>query len=194
MKRGGRSRPKSKEVRASADGRITEQEVTLRLPALRERRAALAGELSSLGNASVVKLHPPAVKIYLRDLRQLDRVINSDLERGIDPAADTIRAMIETVTIVPAVAPGAPEIIIRGDLAAALSGGDGGKGIPYCLGSLRLQQGLEPLAVSREPIPVIPRRQHSNSIWHDHTTDGRSIEENIGRRLMETQREPFPPS
>jgi site-specific DNA recombinase len=120
-------------VAAIIDGRITEQEVTLRLPALRERRAALAGELSSLGNASVVKLHLPAVKIYLRDLRQLERVINSDLERGIDPAANTIRAMIETVRIVPAVAPELPEIIVRGDLAAVLSDGHNGKG-PQSIG------------------------------------------------------------
>jgi hypothetical protein len=47
-------------------------------------------------------------------------VINADLAIGVDPAASAIRAMIETVTVLPAPAGEAPEIIVRGDLAGVL--------------------------------------------------------------------------
>jgi site-specific DNA recombinase len=107
-------------IAAIIDGRITEQEAAGHLPALRQRRHALATELAAIGNAGVIVLRPAAVEIYLRDLQRLESVINADLAIGVDPAANAIRAMIETVTVVPAPAGEAPEIIVRGDLAGLL--------------------------------------------------------------------------
>jgi hypothetical protein len=125
-------------VAAIIDGRITEQEAAAHLPALRQRRPALAAELASIGNAGVIVLRPAVVETYLRDLESLERAINSDLAIGVDPAANAIRTLIETVTVLPAPAGEAPGIIVRGDLAAVLGvdeiqkgaqrGGRGGSG------------------------------------------------------------------
>ena len=83
-------------------------------------------------------LRPAVVETYLRDLESLERAINSDLAIGVDPAANAIRTLIETVTVLPAPAGEAPGIIVRGDLAAVLGvdeiqkgaqrGGRGGSG------------------------------------------------------------------
>jgi hypothetical protein len=69
-------------VAAIIDGRITEQEAAAHLPALRQRRPALAAELASIGNAGVIVLRPAVVETYLRDLESLERAINSDLAIG----------------------------------------------------------------------------------------------------------------
>ena len=130
-------------VAAIIDGRITEQEAARHLPALRQRRHALAAELAAIGSAGVIVLRPAAVDTYLRDLQSLELAINADLAIGVDPAASAIRAMIETVTVVPAPAGEAPEILVRGDLAGVLGLDEAQRG--RCgAGVLVAEDGFEP--------------------------------------------------
>ena len=125
-------------VAAVITGRITEEEAAAHLPGLRQRRTELANELSSIGHATaVITLHPGAVASYVRDLRRLEEVINGDLAHDASSAADVIRSMIKTVTIVPTLV-GMPGIIARGTLNRLLDpvlfqdgvylGGDAGSG------------------------------------------------------------------
>jgi site-specific DNA recombinase len=108
-------------VTAIIQGRITEAEAASHLPGLRERRAQIADELAALGSRPVIlALRPAIVESYLRDLARLEEVINSDITAGDEGAARTIRAMIETVTVMPSLAGQQPGIIVRGELGSLL--------------------------------------------------------------------------
>jgi site-specific DNA recombinase len=129
-------------VAAIIQGRITEEEASVHLPPLRQRRAELAVELAAIGAPPIViALRPAAVDSYLRDLEHLDEVINADLAAGDDGAARSIRSMIDTVTVMPTPAGSVPGIIVRGGLGrlvgldafqkASYFGGNGGAGCPF---------------------------------------------------------------
>jgi hypothetical protein len=108
-------------VTAVIDGRITRDEAESHLPALRTRRAELAGRLAAIERPpAIVTLQPAAVDCYLRDLARLEDVVNRDLAEGDDGAAKAIRALVDTVTIMPTPAGTAPGIIVRGRLNSLL--------------------------------------------------------------------------
>ena len=129
----------SRAVATIIDGRITNEEAEAHLPALRVRRAELAARLATIEKPpAIVTLQPAAVNSYLRDLVRLEDVVNRDLADGDDGAAKAIRALVETVTIVPTPAGAVPGIIVRGRLNSLLGldpfqngspvGGEGGAG------------------------------------------------------------------
>ena len=131
-------------VRAIIDGRITEAEAAVHLPALRARRAALAAELAALGiPPTVIALRPAAVETYVADLARLEETLNAGLTQGVDAAANAIRAMIETVTIQPAARGIAPRIVVRGELGGLL-GLDPFQMAHHSGGELVAEEGLEP--------------------------------------------------
>jgi site-specific DNA recombinase len=126
-------------VAAIIEGRITEAEAEAHLPLLRARHAALAAELAAFTEpVPVIKLRPAAVEAYLSSLLRLDEVINSDLADGEEGPAKAVRAMIQSVTIVPTPAGAMPGIVVCGDLGSLLGldtfaggphlGGAGGAG------------------------------------------------------------------
>jgi len=123
-------------VAAVIDGRITREESEAHLPAL---RADLAARLVGIAKPpAVITLLPAAVDSYLRDLARLEDVVNRDLEEGDDAAAKAIRALVDSVTIMPTPAGTVPGIIVRGRLNSLLGldpfqdgspvGGEGGAG------------------------------------------------------------------
>ncbi|HUD87352.1 MAG TPA: hypothetical protein VMR17_12905, partial [Xanthobacteraceae bacterium] len=122
-------------VRAVIEDRITAAEADAHLPALRQRRDELATAIAALGAPPrVLPQRPPGVDAYLVSLERLAATLNANLAAGIDAAAVAIRAMIETVTVMPADRGQAPEIIVRGDLgflfapAGLQHGGETGSG------------------------------------------------------------------
>jgi len=125
-------------VAAIIDGKITEEEAAAHLPALRLRRAKLTAEIGNAMAPRVFELQSDAVKDYLRDLARLEEVINADLAAHDDGATRAVRALIETVTIMPTAPGRIPGIIVKGDLGrllgidrsnnAAYVGGDCGAG------------------------------------------------------------------
>ncbi len=68
----------------------------------------------------MIDLRPAAVEAYLSNLSMLDQVINADLAEGVEGPANTVRAMIQSVTIMPAPAGSIPGIVVRGDLGSLL--------------------------------------------------------------------------
>jgi site-specific DNA recombinase len=103
-------------VAAIIAGRITDEEAETHLPALRARRAQLAGELASIGReTAVLTLHTGAVDAYVRDLERLVVLINGDLAHDASDTATVIRSMIDSVTILPTPT-GMPGIIASGTL------------------------------------------------------------------------------
>lgn len=126
-------------VAAVIDERITHDEAERHLPALRAEREELRAQVARLGlPPKVIVLRQPAVETYLRDLDRLAEVANGDLREGDAGAANALRSIIETVTIVPGPAGSIPTIRVDGHLAvfvdqdsnAPYSGGDGGAGCP----------------------------------------------------------------
>lgn len=78
-------------------------------------------ELNAIGTPpNVIAIRPAAVDSYLRDLERLDEAINADLAAGDDSANRTIRALIDTVTVMPTPAGAAPGIVVRGELGSLL--------------------------------------------------------------------------
>jgi site-specific DNA recombinase len=126
-------------VAAIIEERITREEAEAHLPALRARRAELAARLVTIQKPpAVITLQPAAVDSYLRDLARLEDVVNRDLADGDDGAAKAIRALVDSVTIMPTPAGTVPGIIVRGRLNSLLGlgpfqdgsyfGGEGGAG------------------------------------------------------------------
>jgi hypothetical protein len=135
----GLDRQIERAVAAIIQGRITESEAAVHLPALRSRRGELISGLAAAGGPPVVvSLRPAAVDSYLRDLDHLAEVIHGDLAEGDQSVSRVLREMIETVTIVPSAPGSVPGIVVRGELSALLSpdtfpkgslvGGAGGAG------------------------------------------------------------------
>lgn len=129
-------------VQQLIEERITEAEAEQLLPGLRAERTAIAAELQGMAEApKVVALHPAAVTQYLRDLERLDQVANADLAAGDAGAAEALRALIVTVTVMPAPAGERPALRVAGHIerllglaplhAPAFSGGDFGAGGPF---------------------------------------------------------------
>jgi hypothetical protein len=119
--------------------RITEEEADRHLPGLRAEREDLKAQIAALGSRpKVVALRPSAVETYLRDIDNLAGVVNGDLAAGDAGAAKALRALVETVTIVPTPAGGPPGLKVSGHLAALVgtdsngvpAGGDVGAGCP----------------------------------------------------------------
>lgn len=124
-------------VAAVIEDRITQDEADKHLPALRAEREELKARLRVLGQPpKVVSFRPAAVETYLRDIGNLTEVINGDLAEGDTGAAQGLRSLIETVTIVPTPAGEPPGLRVEGDLAGLLDmdsnsphvGGEGGAG------------------------------------------------------------------
>jgi hypothetical protein len=126
-------------VKAVIDGQITRDEAERHLPALRTQRAQLAARLVTIEKpAPVITLRPALVEAYLADLARLDEVVNGDLAPGDDRAAKAIRALVDTVTVVPMATGKTPGILLRGRLnsllgldpfpGGSLIGGPGGAG------------------------------------------------------------------
>jgi site-specific DNA recombinase len=108
-------------VTAIIQARITEAEAEAHLPSLRERHAALTTELAAFEKpVPVIELRPAAVDVYLSNLSRLEEAINADLADGEEGPADAVRALIQSVTIVPAPAGTIPGIVVRGDLGSLL--------------------------------------------------------------------------
>jgi site-specific DNA recombinase len=129
-------------VSAIIQGRITEAEAEAHLPSLRVRHAVLTAELANLTNPiPLIELRPTAVDAYLSNLGRLDQVINADLTNGEEGPANAVRAMIQSVTIVPTPSGTMPGIVVRGDLGSLLElnafangpyvGGTDGAGCPF---------------------------------------------------------------
>ncbi|MGQ0485068.1 MAG: recombinase family protein [Hyphomicrobiales bacterium] len=126
-------------IDALIKGRITEQEADTRLPALRSARDQAKAELELAEKPpKVISLHPAAIEAYLRDLDRLADLIGADLAEGDDGLAKALRALIETVTVMPAPAGEPPTIRVTGHLASLMgkdvfpqgsfAGGSGGSG------------------------------------------------------------------
>ncbi len=108
-------------VTAIIQGRITEAEAEAHLPSLRERQAALTAELDALTlPVPVIDLRPAAVEAYLSDLSMLDEVINAGLAEGVEGPANAVRAMIQSVTIVPTPAGSTPGLAARAEFGSLL--------------------------------------------------------------------------
>lgn len=117
-------------VGAIIDGRITEDEGEVHLPALRARLSELKAKLTlARAEPIVLNLKPAVLDNYRRDLDRLDEIINRDLAEGDEGAAAAIRKMIESVTIVPTAAGSTPGIVVRGELNSLL-GLDPFPGVP----------------------------------------------------------------
>lgn len=108
-------------VAAVIRGQITEAEAEAHLPSLRARHAALTVELAALtAPLPVIELRPAAVDAYLSNLWRLDHMINAKLADGEEGPANAVRAMIDSVTIVPTPSGTMPGIVVRGDLGSLL--------------------------------------------------------------------------
>ena len=108
-------------VAAVIDGRITREESEAHLPTLRERRADLAARLGGIEKPpALIVPQPGAVDRYLRDLARLEDLVSRDLAEGDDGAAKAIRALVDSVTIMPTPAGTVPGIIVRGRLNSLL--------------------------------------------------------------------------
>jgi hypothetical protein len=78
------------------------------------------------------------IDAYLGDLARLEDAVNRDLAAGDDGAAKAIRALVDTVTVVPTPSGTVPGIIVEGRLNSLLGldpfadgshvGGPGGAG------------------------------------------------------------------
>jgi hypothetical protein len=87
---------------------------------------------------AVATLQPALMTAYLDDLARLGDVINGDLAAGDTGSAKVIRALVDTVTVVPTPSDTVPGIIVRGRLNSLLGldpfaggsfvGGPGGAG------------------------------------------------------------------
>jgi len=108
-------------VDALAAGTLTPEDVGDRIPQLRSARDRAKAELAAIGEpAKVVTLHPAAINDYLRNLDRLAEIIGADLAEGDDGIAQALRALVETVTIMPAPAGEAPQVRVAGHLESLL--------------------------------------------------------------------------
>ncbi len=86
----------------------------------------LVGRISVFFLAALTKpvprneLHPAAVEADLSDPAPLDEVINAELADGETGPANAIRAMIQSVTVVPTPAGSTPGIAARAELGSLL--------------------------------------------------------------------------
>jgi site-specific DNA recombinase len=108
-------------VKAVIDGQITREEADRYLPALRAQRAQLAARLVTIRKAAG-RRHPAVtlVNANLNDLARLEDVVNRDLAVGDDGAAKAIRALVDTVTVIPTPAGMTPGIVVPGRLNSLL--------------------------------------------------------------------------
>jgi hypothetical protein len=89
-------------IDAVAAGTITTEEASDRIPKLRAARDQAKAELAAVGEPpKVVSLHPTAIKDYLQNPNRLADIIGSDLAAGDDGLVQALRALVETVTIMP---------------------------------------------------------------------------------------------
>jgi site-specific DNA recombinase len=108
-------------VDALSAGTLTPEDVGGRIPKLRSARDRAKAELAAIGEpAKVVTLHPAAINDYLRNLDRLAEIIGADLAEGDDGIAQALRALVETVTIMPAPAGEAPQVRVAGHLESLL--------------------------------------------------------------------------
>jgi site-specific DNA recombinase len=131
-------------VTALVRGLISDGEAEAHLPGLRAERDRLTAELATIDKPpKIVTIHQAAVDAYLRDLKRLDELINSDLAEGDDGLARMIRNLISAVTVMPAPAGTSPAIEVKGHLAALIESAGGPPGSPTG-GSVVAEEGLEP--------------------------------------------------
>ena len=68
----------------------------------------------------MVELHPPSVDEYLRAIERLADYANGHLAKSDDEVAQSLRRLIDSITVMPAGASEEPEIRIAGGLASLL--------------------------------------------------------------------------
>jgi site-specific DNA recombinase len=131
-------------IDAVAAGTLTTDEVGERIPKLRTARDQAKAELAAIGEpAKVVSLHPTAIKDYLQNLDRLAELIGADLAAGDDGLAQALRALVDTVTIMPAPAGEAPEVRIAGHLESLMKL-DAFPARSFAGGQVVAREGLEP--------------------------------------------------
>jgi hypothetical protein len=109
-------------IESMVHGRISECEADALLPGLRSAHAAAVAKLSAAAEPpKLVCLHPRAVDAYLADLHALANAVARDQAEGDATAANAIRRIVESVTVMPAPAGTAPELAVEGHLAALIN-------------------------------------------------------------------------
>jgi len=102
-------------------GTISEAEGDQMIPELRRQRDRVKAALDSATKApKVIELHPRSVDQYLRATERLADYANSQLAKGDDELAQSLRRFIDSVTVMPAGSGEEPEIRVAGGLASLL--------------------------------------------------------------------------
>jgi DNA invertase Pin-like site-specific DNA recombinase len=90
-------------INLTVKGIISEGEAAGQLPALRNEKATLEAELSTIAETpKVVELHPTAISSYLRTVDELETALAAGGDATEHPASTPIRSLIDRVVVTPA--------------------------------------------------------------------------------------------
>ena len=131
-------------VEAIASGAATFEQVSTKMSAARDDRAMCREELAALQSESVIALHPKIADDYRREVRELDRLLDSDTPEIREDVIPRLRSLFDSITIAPANVGRGVDIEITGRLTKMI---ELATGAPLGdLGMLTLERvkGIEP--------------------------------------------------
>lgn len=104
-------------------GFVSEEDAGRILPALKDEQERLVTELAALGSrSSVIELHPTAVAAYLDAIDDVRSLIAAGGQEGSEASKNTLRDLIETVTVFPPTPKDGVAIEVTGQLASLIGG------------------------------------------------------------------------
>ncbi|HEY7810952.1 MAG TPA: recombinase family protein [Allosphingosinicella sp.] len=139
-------------VEAIASGAGKFDEVRDMLIGARAEREALKEGLASIDGEQVIALHPAIAEDYRRAVGALNRaLIEADAPEAHEEAIPRIRALIETITMVPAASGRSVDIEISGRLATMIELATGRSLGERGMITMERVRGIEPLASAVRP-------------------------------------------